>query len=160
MFPSLKPEMWAPLAAEIGHPWRAVEAMHWKIGEMDMAHRAGIMPFSLASTSPSATLPTANLQPGTPDSYRTDGGRTGYEDNRTGGPGCPRRGTTPMSPELNAVLGPRSEPTLDPPFSQRPEAGEGGPRVVLPSFAEVERDCGLGWRRAQFGRYREDWNLQ
>ena len=28
-------------------PWRAAEAMHWQLGESDMARRAGVIPFSL-----------------------------------------------------------------------------------------------------------------
>lgn len=30
-------------------PWRAAEAMHWQLGETDMARRAGVVPFSLAN---------------------------------------------------------------------------------------------------------------
>lgn len=30
-------------------PWRAAEAMHWQLGESDMARRAGVVPFSLAN---------------------------------------------------------------------------------------------------------------
>ena len=47
----LKPEMWAPVALELGIPWRAAEAMHWQLGEADMARRAGVVPFSLAANS-------------------------------------------------------------------------------------------------------------
>jgi hypothetical protein len=32
-------------------PWRAAEAMHWQLGEIDMARRAGVVPFSLNMTS-------------------------------------------------------------------------------------------------------------
>lgn len=30
-------------------PWRAAEAMHWQLGEADMARRAGVVPFSLSN---------------------------------------------------------------------------------------------------------------
>jgi hypothetical protein len=30
-------------------PWRAAEAMHWRLGEKDMARRAGVTPFHLAT---------------------------------------------------------------------------------------------------------------
>ena len=43
-----KSEMWAKVAEELAVPWRAAEAMHWRIGEVDMARRAGVTPFSLA----------------------------------------------------------------------------------------------------------------
>ncbi|ETS73412.1 hypothetical protein PFICI_15017 [Pestalotiopsis fici W106-1] len=42
--------MWAKVAEEMAVPWRAVEAMHWQLGEQEMARRAGVTPFSLAST--------------------------------------------------------------------------------------------------------------
>lgn len=32
-------------------PWRAAEAMHWQLGESDMARRAGVVPFSLSSVA-------------------------------------------------------------------------------------------------------------
>lgn len=41
-------------------PWRAVEAMHWQLGEHEMAKRAGVTPFSLtnaATTLEPAVLP-------------------------------------------------------------------------------------------------------
>jgi hypothetical protein len=41
-------------------PWRAAEAMHWQLGEAEMARRAGVVPFSLASAGADAPPP---LQP-------------------------------------------------------------------------------------------------
>lgn len=46
----LKPEMWAILASEMKIPWRAAEAMHWHLGEEEIARRAGTVPFSLSSS--------------------------------------------------------------------------------------------------------------
>ena len=43
--------MWAKVAEEMGVPWRAAEAMHWQLGEADMARRAGVVPFSLSSAT-------------------------------------------------------------------------------------------------------------
>lgn len=43
--------MWAKIADEMAIPWRAAEAMHWQIGEHDMARRAGVTPFSLTLTN-------------------------------------------------------------------------------------------------------------
>jgi hypothetical protein len=34
-----------------GNPGRAAEAMHWQLGEEDMARRAGIVPFTLSSVA-------------------------------------------------------------------------------------------------------------
>jgi hypothetical protein len=46
-----KSEMWAKIAEEMAVPWRAAEAMHWQLGEADMARRAGVVPFSLSSVT-------------------------------------------------------------------------------------------------------------
>ncbi|KAI6249485.1 hypothetical protein HI914_02374 [Erysiphe necator] len=51
IYERFKPEMWAKVAEELAVPWRAVEAMHWQLGEADMAQRAGVIPFSLSSGS-------------------------------------------------------------------------------------------------------------
>lgn len=46
--------MWAKVAEELAVPWRAAEAMHWQLGEQDMARRAGVVPFSLAAVNAEA----------------------------------------------------------------------------------------------------------
>ncbi|KAI2634231.1 hypothetical protein GGS26DRAFT_38449 [Hypomontagnella submonticulosa] len=52
LYERFKPEMWAKIAEEMAIPWRAAEAMHWQLGEQDIARRAGTTPFALsASTS-------------------------------------------------------------------------------------------------------------
>ena len=45
----LKEDVWKPIANEIGVPWRAAEAMHWHIGEGEMARRANVTPFSITA---------------------------------------------------------------------------------------------------------------
>ena len=47
----LKPEMWSQVAGEMKIPWRAAEAMHWQLGEEDIARRAGTVPFSISSSA-------------------------------------------------------------------------------------------------------------
>lgn len=42
--------MWAKIAEDLAVPYRAVEAMHWELGEHEMAQRAGVVPFSLSNT--------------------------------------------------------------------------------------------------------------
>ncbi|KAI3572373.1 hypothetical protein IWW34DRAFT_795246 [Fusarium oxysporum f. sp. albedinis] len=51
LYERFEPEMWAKVAEEMAVPWRAAEAMHWQLGETDMARRAGVIPFSLASAN-------------------------------------------------------------------------------------------------------------
>ncbi|RKF58362.1 putative myb dna-binding domain protein [Erysiphe neolycopersici] len=59
IYERFKPEIWAKVAEEMAVPWRAAEAMHWQLGETEMARRAGVTPFSLSSgtadTVPSLT---------------------------------------------------------------------------------------------------------
>ena len=43
--------MWHRIACEMEIPWRAVEAMHWQMGEKEMAKRAGVVPFSQSSVA-------------------------------------------------------------------------------------------------------------
>lgn len=43
--------MWSRIAEEMAIPWRAAEAMHWQMGEHEMARRAGVTPFTLANTN-------------------------------------------------------------------------------------------------------------
>ncbi|KAH7012711.1 uncharacterized protein B0I36DRAFT_223834, partial [Microdochium trichocladiopsis] len=47
LYERFKQEMWAKVAEEMGIPWRAAEAMHWHLGEVNMAERAGVTPFCL-----------------------------------------------------------------------------------------------------------------
>ena len=42
-----KADMWSGIAEEMSISWRVAEAMYWQLGEQDMAHRAGVVPFSL-----------------------------------------------------------------------------------------------------------------
>jgi hypothetical protein len=51
LYERFKSEMWAKVAEELAVPWRAAEAMHWQLGETDMARRAGVTPFSLAAVN-------------------------------------------------------------------------------------------------------------
>ena len=45
-----KKDMWEKIAKEMQLPWRAAEAMHWHIGEVEMANRANVPVFHLASS--------------------------------------------------------------------------------------------------------------
>ena len=45
--------MWEKISKEMQLPWRAAEAMHWQIGEIEMAQRANVPVFHLAGQQPS-----------------------------------------------------------------------------------------------------------
>ncbi|KAI9158429.1 Myb-related protein A [Paramyrothecium foliicola] len=51
LYERFKSEMWAKVAEELACPWRAAEAMHWHMGELEMARRAGVTPFSLTAVN-------------------------------------------------------------------------------------------------------------
>ncbi|KAK2796020.1 hypothetical protein FQN50_009640 [Emmonsiellopsis sp. PD_5] len=53
-----KAEIWAKIAEEMGVPWRAAEAMHWQLGEEDIARRAGTVLFSFSQ--PASEPPQAS----------------------------------------------------------------------------------------------------
>ncbi|KAF7161840.1 hypothetical protein CNMCM6106_008951 [Aspergillus hiratsukae] len=42
LYERFKAEMWSKVAEEMAIPWRAAEAMHWQLGEQEMARRAGL----------------------------------------------------------------------------------------------------------------------
>lgn len=142
----LKPEMWAPLAAELGVPWRAAEAMHWQLGEADMARRAGVVPFSLASAQSLSTQPpppapapphaAAQFHPG-PSSLGTL--NAGYVEQLMSyqhmvEPGPPRaRGSSAGS------QGESENTPATPAVSLSGVASSAQSQSVLPSMAEFER---------------------
>jgi hypothetical protein len=55
--------MWSKVAEEMAVPWRAAEAMHWQLGEADMARRAGVVPFSLSSVTLDTPPPGHRVSP-------------------------------------------------------------------------------------------------
>ncbi|KAI7305450.1 hypothetical protein KC315_g14667 [Hortaea werneckii] len=48
LYERFKKDMWEKIAKEMQLPWRAAEAMHWQIGEVEMAQRANVPVFHLA----------------------------------------------------------------------------------------------------------------
>ncbi|OJD25774.1 hypothetical protein ACJ73_02861 [Blastomyces percursus] len=60
LYERFKADMWSKIAAEMLVPWRAAEAMHWQLGEQEMARRAGVLPFLL--THPTTEQPPPKLR--------------------------------------------------------------------------------------------------
>ena len=48
-----KKDMWEQVAKELNMPWRAAEDMHWQMGKFELAHRAGVPPFTAATAASS-----------------------------------------------------------------------------------------------------------
>ena len=49
-----KAELWTPIANEVGLPWRACEAMHYRMGEGEMARLNNAVPFALKDSGSAA----------------------------------------------------------------------------------------------------------
>lgn len=58
-----KKDMWEKISKEMALPWRAAEAMHWQIGEVEMAQRANVPVFHLAGGPPPTSAPGAAALP-------------------------------------------------------------------------------------------------
>jgi hypothetical protein len=86
--------MWSRIAEEMAIPWRAAEAMHWQMGEHEMARRAGVTPFTLANTANNMHQPTHH--------------RPLARSNSSHG----------MSPRLRRNSGPAGEPLVLPSLSE------------------------------------------
>ncbi|MCJ1392723.1 hypothetical protein MMC18_005594 [Xylographa bjoerkii] len=87
LYERLKPEMWTPLAIELGVPWRAAEGIHWQLGEAEMARRAGVVPFSMVSAAGSSSQTPGAMLPA------RSGGMPYLSEDPRGGPGYPASGT-------------------------------------------------------------------
>lgn len=115
--------MWTNLASQLGVPWRTAEAMHWYLGEENMAHRAGTVPFVMAATSGSRSRSDVGGDPHAEPTSPGGGGRAG------GLEGGPARSSDGES---------RGE------GRRRRRWGEGGSQgTVLPSVAELEGGVGV-----------------
>ncbi|KAH8593347.1 hypothetical protein B0O99DRAFT_653458 [Bisporella sp. PMI_857] len=158
LYERFKPEMWSKVAEEMAVPWRAAEAMHWQLGEADMARRAGVVPFSLSNvdtpspsrTSPPAatrghshshSLPHAHPLPGT---MRGPGPTTSHYSSQGNLGSIPRGNPSPSSRTIAARRDstPRSVPPTSPGDGLALAAiGGGGTQMrgmqMLPSVAEM-----------------------
>ncbi|MCJ1321503.1 hypothetical protein MMC15_006848 [Xylographa vitiligo] len=97
---------------ELGVPWRAAEYIHWQLGETEMARRAGVVPFSMASTSSSSSQPSAAMLP-----VGAGGTSNLSEDPRSGrGYVCAGTASSSQSPAvmLPAGVGGAPYPSEDP----------------------------------------------
>lgn len=107
--------MWANVARDLGVPWRTAEAMHWHLGEEEMAKRAGGTRFTMAAASGPSDPSGSSL--GT----SVGSGRRGSMD-----------GNSVRSSDSEARGGGRR---------RRREGGSQG--NVLPSLAELEGGVGV-----------------
>lgn len=138
--------MWSKVAEEMAVPWRAAEAMHWNLGENDMARRAGVVPFSLTS----ASLDGPPGGPGGGGSSRGHSHSHSNSSSSSSGRFQHQRSThsQPMMGSSRSIAARRdSTPRSAPPLSPSDGiaiAGIGGPMVnptgrgqQLPSVAEM-----------------------
>lgn len=118
--------MWGTLATELNVPWRAAEAMHWQLGEVEMARRAGVVPFSLTP----AHAYTTNSGPGA--AFPSPAGRGYGNDERAA------FGNEPLGPTSRIRRG--SGRGLDSTaIGGNVASNAPGQCQTLPSLAELER---------------------
>ncbi|KAK4954061.1 hypothetical protein LTR66_013603, partial [Elasticomyces elasticus] len=65
LYERFKKDMWEKISKEMALPWRAAEAMHWQIGEAEMAQRANVPVFHLVAGQlpPTSTTTTTTAAP-------------------------------------------------------------------------------------------------
>lgn len=164
--------MWEKIAKEMALPWRAAEAMHWQIGEVEMASRANVPVFHLAGQS-SSTSSQSSMAPSVmnisslgqnldarsdstsprspagsiePYASNTDASRDGHvqQDTPEGGPQDYRRNSDVSGIED----GMRGDSAY---------ARNGTPRVVAPTNSDSEASTGTNQRQylSPFPRHAE-----
>ncbi|CAJ0545720.1 Ff.00g091930.m01.CDS01 [Fusarium sp. VM40] len=130
LYERFKPEMWAKVAEEMAVPWRAAEAMHWQLGEADMARRAGVIPFSLAAVNVEGN----SSHRGSPSRSHVHSQSQSSISRDLGAP-SPRMvyNRPPPMPASNRTMAPRRESIPPPP-----------PLPMGPDLAEVQYVPGPG----------------
>lgn len=81
------------VAKEMEIPWRSAEAMHWKLGEQDMARRAGVTPFSMSAVA--LDTPPNRRRQGSSGRSSASPGTTGHESYSSADPVARTRNTAP-----------------------------------------------------------------
>lgn len=122
LYERFKPEMWAKVAEEMQVPWRAAEAMHWQLGEADMARRAGVTPFSLSAMAVDSSTGPHRQSPSRPPYAHSPAAMSGGSVGGNGSGLSPRYGRG----------GPATHPSLPPPPSlmMERESNLSGPRQL------------------------------
>ncbi|TVY13261.1 hypothetical protein LARI1_G009080, partial [Lachnellula arida] len=125
LYERFKPEMWSKVAEEMAIPWRAAEAMHWQLGEADMARRAGVVPFTLSSATLDTPPPPGHrLSPPHGHSYSqsySGAASTGSSSSRFGRPSTAQSAPSGRSSSRTIAARRESTPRSVPP----PSPGEG-----------------------------------
>ncbi|OWP00883.1 hypothetical protein B2J93_2576 [Marssonina coronariae] len=111
LYERFKPEMWSKVAEEMAVPWRAAEAMHWQLGEADMARRAGVVPFSLSSVSTDVTPLNTGHRSSPSRGHSHNHSQTGMMGSGPGpGPPPARYGRPPTAHSSSSSKGPGAGP--------------------------------------------------
>ena len=120
--------MWEKVAKEMGIPWRAAEAMHWQLGEHDMAQRANAPIFHLSSSFAAVSQPSSGNSPLPLSTMSTTGHLQLPTLSALPGPGAVPMmvptSTPPVAP--TSVLASRSRRSSNTSLRRRPEAGRSG----------------------------------
>ncbi|GKU21395.1 unnamed protein product [Fusarium langsethiae] len=135
LYERFKPEMWAKVAEEMAVPWRAAEAMHWQLGEANMAQRAGVIPFSLATVNAERNTTQNSLPSGSHVHSHTQG--TISHAPRASPPWVVYNSVPPMPANSQTIIARRKSISLPPPLPLGPDPAE-IPYVLGPASAPME----------------------
>ncbi|KAL2350427.1 hypothetical protein BJ546DRAFT_858345, partial [Cryomyces antarcticus] len=143
LYDRFKKEMWDKVAKEMAIPYRACEAMHWQLGEHEMAQRANVPVFQLTPTSASAGADAASTERPSPAST-TVSSPAGYETQI--------QNHTPRQPPVASR--PRRSSSVSGTPRRRADSGRAVmPPVGLPPIGEMS-DHGGSRHASLFGRSR------
>ena len=144
--------MWEKIAKEMHLPWRAAEAMHWQIGEVEMAQRANVPVFHLAGGGnaagpppPPGMLPEVRTTSISPPSDPPPAVAPAAAYTHTHNHSLPHAPPQPMSQPLSPIQSRLRRNSDDEQAalrhradSARPlETSAGPPRTLLPPLGEV-----------------------
>jgi hypothetical protein len=129
-------------------PWRAAEAMHWQLGEHDMACRAGVVPFTLTPSNkssyrggPSRPHVHAQSQEAITRDFAASAspGSLGHRWARSAATSIPHASIRPPTARWDPAMPPNASPVMLTPMglgpSPSPSLGGPAPSSALPPLA-------------------------
>ncbi|KAK4631322.1 hypothetical protein CLAFUW4_03687 [Fulvia fulva] len=144
LYERFKKDMWEKISKEMQLPWRAAEAMHWQIGEIEMAQRANVPVFHLAGQQGASDRPGSDERQSTsPSGSGAPPMGMSYTHTHTHNhslPQIPHGLAHPISPEQQRLRRNSSSPNTAPP-RRRADSARSMPnpasRTPLPPLLDV-----------------------
>jgi hypothetical protein len=151
MVSRFKKDMWEKISKEMQLPWRAAEAMHWQIGEVEMAQRANVPVFHLAGQQGSSAVQAQAGSEGRSSTSPSSGstgppaGMTYSHTHNHSLPHIAQPASHPVSPVQSRLRRNSSDSSPGGPLRRRADSARSVPnstnlaRAALPSLADMTR---------------------